>query len=299
MNKKKLIVTMIMMLLLTGCSLAKPEKTVSADHRMIGVFITVGEENEIFEDETWDTLGTEELNLDLGTFEVEKKVLIGKYDEKEDTYRFGDHKGFVCMEIRDTTKDYPAFSTISDLDDVYVEKSSNMKDEDKFDTEVTLEAALYLPEALQDKRLRFYNIFQSKNGTIFLDGTLNSLDGASDDGEFEITYEYKATSNGEGETDKVNVHVKTKLFKNSKEIFINQYDSQGNLLKRKSLGLPKKDTTIAWLDNASFAIVEEVNDDGSKREMIVHDADEEENPSYTYCIEDKVDMVKRIELTFE
>ncbi len=296
MNKKKLIVTMIMMLLLTGCSLAKPEKMVSDDNRMVGVFITIGEENQIVEDDTWTTLGTEELTVDVGTFEVDKKVLIGTYDKKEDTYRFGNHQGFVCMEIRDTTKDYPAFSTISDLEDVFVEKSSNMKDEDKFDTEVMLEATLYLPETLQDKNLRFYNIFQSKDGTIFLDGTGNSLDGATDDGKFNVTYEYK---NGEGETDKIDVHVKFKLFKNSKEIFINQYDAQGNLLERKSLGLPKENATIAGVKDASFAIVEEVNDDGSKREMIVHDADEEENPSYIYCIEDKDDIVKRIELIFE
>ena len=299
MNKKKLIVTMIMMLLLTGCSLAKPEKMVSDDNRMAGVFITIGDENQIVEDDTWTTRGTEELTFDVGTLEVDKKVLIGTYDEKEDTYRFGDHPGFLLMEIKDTTKDYPAFSTISDLEDVFVDKSSNMKDEDTFDTEVMLEAILYLPETLQDKRLHFYNIFQSKDGTIFLDGTGNSLDGATDGGRFDITYEYKTTSNGKGETDKVDVHVNLKLFKNSKEIFINQYDAQGNLLERKSLGLPKENATIAWVKDASFAIVEEVNDDGCKREMIVHDVDEEENPFYSYCIEDKVDIVKKVELTFE
>lgn len=299
MNKKKLIVTIIMTLLLTGCSLAKPEKTVSADYRMIGVFITVGEENEILEDDTWSTLGTEELNLDLGTFEVEKKVLIGTYDEKEDTYRFGNHKGFVCMEVRDTTKDYPDFSTITDLEDVVVEKTSNMKDVDKYDTEVILKPTLYLPEKLQDKRLRFYNIFQSKDGTIFLDGTLNSLDGGSNDGEFMISYEYKSTANDEGETDKINIHTKIKLFTNSKEIFINQYDSNGKLLERKSIGLPKTDTTISWLDHASFAIVEEVNDKESKRVMINNNPDEEDSESYSYHIEDKQDTVKSIELTFK
>lgn len=298
MNKKRLITTIVMTLLLTGCSLAKPEKTVTADDKMIGVFITVGEKNEIQEDDTWVTLGKEELNTNLGNFELDKKVLIGKYDDKENTYRFGNHKGFLCIETKDYTKDYPAFSTITDLDDVFVDKTSNMKETEDFDTEVSINSTLYLPEKSQDERLRFYNVFQSKDGLIYLDGTLDSIDGGTNDGEFKVTYEYKSNINGDDEIDKIAVNTKIKYFSKTKDIIINQYDSNGNLLKRKSIGVSNTDTTVSWLKDASFAIVEEVNEKEIKRVMINNKSDEDDCKSYSYHIEDNNDRVKKVEVYF-
>lgn len=38
-------------------------------------------------------------------------------------------------------------------------------------------------------------MFQSKNGTAFLDGTLNSIHGEIDEGEFSVNFERKFVEN--------------------------------------------------------------------------------------------------------
>lgn len=299
MNKKNLIVTMIVTLLLTGCSLAQPENPIPMDDRMVGVFVTIGEENTIHEDESWVSLGTEQIDTEVGSFKTDRKVLIGTYDEKEQTYRFGNHKGFLCLELVDEKLGHPDFSSFTNLDDVTCHHTSIMNGENDFDTESFVSGTLYLPQKSQEEKGRIYKVFQSKDGTIFLDGSMNSTFEVRDKSGFSVFYEYKSNDKDEEHVNRITVKADIKFFSNSKDIIVYQYDADGNLLERQSIGLSKTDTSVSWLEHASFAIVEEVNDQGNKREMIDKQQNEENQKSYTYHMEDDEELVKTVEVSFK
>ena len=104
MIKKIALLLMICILLpLTACSLAKPEKNPQAEtaDRFIGVYIVDDEQaNGIYEKEGWVEDGVEEYEMDSVNIPFPRLIYKAEYVEEEHRYVFPGLKGYALFAAK-------------------------------------------------------------------------------------------------------------------------------------------------------------------------------------------------------
>lgn len=271
MTKKiAILLTLCTLLLLTACSLAKPEETQTAEQadRFVGVYIVDDDQcNRIHDLDGWIEDGTETLSAEFGNISLPRLIYPAVFVEGEHRYVFPNLKGYALFAAKVGQGQEAYTTTCSDLQNVHVKfhthdaelSVTQIGDESaEFTgamTDYDLTGTLYISnEKFAEQYYRLLNVFQKPDGTVYLDGT---GDGVGFGGTVSLEEKCEKTVNGEKillGTTKVTV-----TMEEAKEVqtaILYWYGEKGELLATQPLNLEEV-TELAWQPGAAWVVYEE------------------------------------------
>ena len=313
MIKKIALLLMICILLpLTACSLAKPEKSPQAEtaDRFIGVYIVDDEQaNGIYEKEGWVEDGVEEYEMDSVNIPFPRLIYKAEYVEEEHCYVFPGLKGYALFAAKVGQGEDAYTTTCSDLENVIVKfhtrdadtSLTQIGDEDaEFAgsmTDYDLTGTLYIEEGsfAEDQCWHLMNVFQKPDGTIYLDGTGDAFACAS---SFSLEEKSSRTVNGEKvELGTTKVTVTIEEAKEADSGILYWYGEKGELLMTQPLD-PEQVTELTWQEKADWVIYEETF--GEEVVRTLYEKGTEEEPvclSIMTIDEDGIGRIKTVEIS--
>lgn len=258
MNKKQyLLLLLAAILLLNGCSLARPAGAQASQDTFIGIYLVGASDSLNAIDEwRWTALDSE----------AAKTVFPAEYDSEAKQYRFPGVEGFAMFAALNEDALY--------LSNDFSDAVSHISETD-LGTSYDLSGTLYASKAAADWVWSAYNVYQSEDGTVYLDGSCSSFSGYM---TMTVTGEYSATVDGQ---DAVS-HSCTAVITLAEalpltRLLVRQYGADGQLLATSELPLTEDPQNVAWEPDAQWALVEEVFT-GSVKHTAYDRPEEAENP---------------------
>ncbi len=309
-KKVLLLVVLSGMLLLSACTLAKSEGSVPAEieDRFVGVYIINDAEDEnIYELEGWVEDGTEQHKMDSVKLDLPRLIYPAVYVEEEHCYRFPGLEGYALFAAKVGNGSDAYTTTQSDLVNVNVKFHTHNRDmsvvqtgdEDTvMDGNVTdyeLAGTIYVEDVdSENTYLRFMNVFQKPDGTIYLDGTGDALACA---GAFSLEGKSTRTVNGEKvELGTTKVAVTIEEAKEADTGTLYWYGEKGELLMTQSLDLEWV-AELTWQEKAVWVIYEETFGDEVVHTLYEKGTEEEPTMLTVMTInEDGIGEVKPVEI---
>lgn len=257
----------LMMLLLTGCQLAREpsqqqtENSTLSKARLTGLYVVREDPFAEIDRTHWTEYGTITADTQYGQLTFPTEILIGQYDEDTHEFTFPGLEGWPMFVMDVTEEDGSSYiTTVSDL----AGPGTHILHTDA-GASYELSGTLYFgPPAddpdydpMNDDRIWHpYNVYQMEDGTVFLDGTGDSFSGPGGMG-YTMTATYTTTVNGEKMEYYTKAELNVEYIERLTSLTVLQYDGNGNLLERTELptegGLP----AVNWLSAAAWAVVEE------------------------------------------
>ncbi len=201
------------LLLLSGCTLAQPERQSVSQDRFIG-FQLVYEENRTIdmsdpdwqeqeasiepEDRShWVEYGTQNVQTDrFGTLSLPREILIGEYDEEHNRFYFPGKEGYNCfLAKRPSSQGGEQYVGNGDLCDATIKVGG--EEEGISGTVFAGPPLAGRPEDPLDYVWTAYRVYEMADGTVYLDGTGSSY--AAGMGGFSTSMESKETRTVDGE----------------------------------------------------------------------------------------------------
>ena len=282
MKKFKFALLACLLLTLTGCQLAQPEKVGPETDEFIGFHIVPEKLGEITEEgfqqigdndrSQWVEYGAEEMELDgLGTVSFPRQILVGVYNEADRRYEFPGKEGFNCFVAIERSEDGERY--INGYTDM-TETNLHLKSTDEGE-ETILKTALYMGTVAEgraedyDSVLTAYRVYQMADGTVYLDGTGNSYAG----GGFTINErsEYKTTVNGESTSRVLDIEFSIKDAQRLEQAEVIWYSGEGEVLHRELLPLNTLESEMMLTppDGAVWALVQETDEQGNVKRAVM------------------------------
>ena len=182
-----LLVVLSFVLLLSACTLAKPEETKATEgDRFVGVYI-ISEDTDVklYDLDGWIQDGMEDFEANRINVDIPRLIYPGVFDPEEHRYVFPGLDGYALF-VAKVGKGPDAYTTTqSDLENVNVKFLTHdadisivqTGDEDAemtgSATDYELAGTIYVENVyLKNNYLRLMNVFQKTDGTIYLDDTL-------------------------------------------------------------------------------------------------------------------------------
>lgn len=305
-----LLVVLSFVLLLSACTLAKPEEKQSADtaDRLIGVYILDdAQANAIHEMEGWVEDGTEQHEMDSVNIALPRLIYKAEFVEGEHRYQFPGLKGYALFAATVGQGQDAYTTTCSDLENVNVKfhtRDADMSIVQTGDenaemagsvTDYELTGTIYVENAdSENYYLRLMNVFQKPDGTIYLDGTGDAFASA---GSFSLEEKSSRTVNGEKvELGTTKVTVTIEEAKEADSGILYWYGETGELLMTQPLD-PEQVTELTWQEKAAWVIYEE-----TFGEEVVHTLYEKGTEEGPVCLpimtidEDGIGKIKIVEM---
>lgn len=274
---RRLAAALAAVLLLAGCSLARPEAGGGVEDKFIGVyaFRTARGEREFYDNPHLTEYGSDHVSLEgYGTFGFPRRVLFAEEDG-DGGYTFPGMEGGYTL--------FAAKGTLPDGDEYYGMTSNMAAGEEGNEFHVTSEDAgkrivhslsgtVYYGPPLgagadwenQDAYWKGCRVYQTADGRIYLDGSGNSFGGGGDFG-FSLSEEQTVSVNGEVSTECVEVSVKVRQTPRLERLTVTQFDADNTVLQTVELPLEEEMPTVSWAAGAAWALVEEASAAGVKR----------------------------------
>ena len=305
-----LLVVLSFVLLLSACTLAKPEEKQSAEmaDRFIGVYILDdAQANAIHEMEGWVEDGTEQHEMDSVNIALPRLIYKAEFVEGEHRYQFPGLKGYALFAATVGQGQDAYTTTCSDLENVNVKFHTRDADLTIVQTGIEnaemagsvtdyeLTGTIYVENADSGNHyLRLMNVFQKPDGTIYLDGTGDAFSSA---GSVSLEEKSSRTVNGEKvELGTTKVTVTIEEAKEADSGILYWYGETGELLMTQPLD-PEQVTELTWQEKAAWVIYEEVFG-----EEIVHTLYEKGTEEKPVCLpimtinEDGIGEIKTVEI---
>lgn len=278
MNKKffsLLLVLIVNILILSGCTLARAEKANPAADRLVGVYLVKG--RRLQQDENWIEYGSQQLDSNFGKLTLPNMILPATYDSDADTFRFPGTEGYALVVMTIPGEAGPHTTSICDLHD-----SSFGVTVTDFGTDYDLSGTLYVSEGDETSVWSVYRVFQTADGMIYLDGTGNSYQGSG----FSTTINETTTVNdGEREgSQSTIIHVSIKPISKIEKIIVRQYNADGQLLDTSELAVSTSIPPLFWNADAAWAAIEEYHPDEIKRSVVNRPLSDEETAQHTVYV---------------
>jgi len=258
---KHKILILFLTLLLTGCSLARPEAVSEASgDRFAGVYMVwSGDDasrNGFHSNPYLSQLGTETLDTGAyGTFSVPREVLIAQHDPDTHDYTFPGLEGYPLFSYLETENGEPYSAVCADLSDCRF----HVTDTDEGVTH-ELEGTLYVAPG-SSGIWTAYNVFQREDGTVYLDGSGDSFRGAFS----AITQSASRTTtvNGDSSVESTKVTVRMEEVCPLEKLVVTQFAGDNSILL--SVEPAETLTEIAAEEGAVWLLIEEHRTDGITR----------------------------------
>lgn len=293
MKKSKLLLLALLMLTLTGCSLARAELPPESGGRWVGFFVVPsrGGRDAFFDNPYLEEFGSQEAETEqFGTLTIPQYVLFAVEDDAGNYTFPGIETGFSLFYLEKTT----------DEGDHYTRVVSNMgAHEDGFQitdrdegSSVTISGAVYFgpPPGVtdwdsysDDTIWTFYRVYQTKDGRIYIDGGGNSANAP-----LAHTATETRTTQENGETTReetLSVTAALKAVPRLERLVLTQFDGNNAVLRSEELSLQNDRTQVRCLTETAWVLVEEISAEGTKR--AVYNVPEGEDPvSHDYVLLD-------------
>ena len=126
-------------------------------------------------------------------------------------------------------------------------------------------AADFDPDASPHSIWHGYNVYETSDGQVYLDGTGNSYGGAGSGMGFSSDAAYTYTENGETRKDSISVSVSVKYTPRLTALRVVEFDGDSNVVNITALPLTGDLPALVPAADTAFLIVEEESADGVKR----------------------------------
>lgn len=286
--KTKLLTLLLMLSLgLTGCSLARPEKTdtgLQSGDRFLGVYMVFRGDYDSwnFHDNPYlEELGTEEIDTGkYGTLPFPREVLFGEIHRAEHTVTFPGLEGYALFAYSWTDEDgAPCSTSFSDMGGggFHVIHSDE-------GTRHELEGTLYVLPNTSENTVQHgvwtaLRVFQTSDGRIYVDGSGNSYSGG---GFSTITQEatYTETVNGESTSNSVQVTVHMEEAAPLEKLVLIQFGENSTILRTEEVSIPEEGLDYYTLENAEWVLIEEHRSTGVERTVVTPQRGEDAKAEY-------------------
>jgi len=307
-KKVFLLVVLSFVLLLSACTLAKPEETNAAEgDRLVGVYIiTEDTDVNLYDFDGWIRDGIEDFEANRINTDIPQLIYPAVFHSEERSYVFPGLDGYALF-VAKVGKGSDAYTTTqSDLENVNVkflthDADTSIVQTGDEDAEMTgsatdyeLAGTIYVENVyLKNNYLRLMNVFQKPDGTIYLDGTGDAFACAS---SFSLEEKSSRTVNGEKvELGTTKVTVTIEEAKEADSGILYWYGEKGELIMTQPLDLEQV-TELTWQEKAAWVIYEE-----TFGEEVVHTLYEKGTEEEPVCLsimtidEDGIGKIKTVE----
>lgn len=290
--KRKLILLLAGLLaMLTGCSLAQPEAGEAVGDRFAGFFLVYDASGSgrdtFYNNPNRSVLGSETVDTEYGKLSLPRNILVGK-EGKDGQYTFPGMEGLCLFLIHGEMADGSTYTKV--ISDMGVSDNS-VTHTDK-ETGYEFSGTVYLGPPLNagpdwDQYtnagiMTCYRVYEAPDGTVYLDGTGNSMSGGL--GSYSEDHTVSTTEDGEmssSETVKVTAHVE--YAPRLEKLTVSQFDSGNTLLQSDDLALREDMPEVECLPETAWVLVEEQSADGTARTLYSAPRAGEE-PSATHTV---------------
>ena len=313
--KRKLILLLAGLLAaLSGCSLAQPEAREAVGDRFAGFFLVydaAGSGRDAFyNNPNLTAFGSQTLDTEYGKLSLPRNVLVGK-EGKDGQYTFPGMEGLCLFLFHGKMDDGSLYTkVVSDIGDseyhvsrtdnssLYAKVVSDIDDSEYHvahtDRETIYEfsGTAYLGPPLNAGPdwdpytnagiMTCYRVYEAPDGTVYLDGTGNSISGGL--GSYSEDRTFSTMEDGEmssSETIKVTVH--GQYAPRLEKLTVSQFDDNNTPLQADELALRDDLPEVTCLPETAWVLVEEQSADGTARTLYSAPQAGEE-PSVTHSV---------------
>ena len=277
--------------LTAGCSLARPEREAAQEDRWIGFYVVYnppGSYDNIFNSNPHLTeLGTESLDAGkYGSLTIPREVLLGEEDPDTGDIVFPGLEGYSLF-IRHKQEDYgPVTQVVSNMSPG--EEGTTLNSSDQGTAETASGVIWWGPpldapadwDSHEDAGIwHAYNVYETADGQVYLDGSGNSYSGGGSGMGFSSDAAYTYTENGESRTDSISVSVSVKYTPRLTALRVVEFDGDNSVVNITALPLTGELPALVPAADTAFLIVEEESAEGVKRTLYAA-ADWAEGPVY-------------------
>lgn len=262
--------------LTAGCSLAQPEQETAPEERWIGLYVVYdppGTYTDFSSNPNLTELGTESLDAGkYGSLTIPREVLLGEEDPDTGDIVFPGLEGYSLF-IRHKQEDSGYVTAIQS--DMSPGEGQTVHSSDEGTAEAAsgviwwgppLDAAAdWDPDASPHSIWHGYNVYETSDGQVYLDGTGNSYGGAGSGMGFSSDATYTYTENGETRKDSISVSVSVKYTPRLTALRVVEFDEDNSVVKTTALPLTEELPLLTLESDTAFLVVEEESADGVKR----------------------------------
>lgn len=289
-NKLLCLLLAVVLTALTGCSLAQPEQEAAAEDRWIGLYVVYsppGTYNDFNSNPNLVEMGTTSLDTGkYGTLAFPREVLLGVEDPDTGNITFPGLEGYSLF-IRHKQEDYgPVTAVQSDMSPGEEGTTINNSDQGTAETASgviwwgpPLDAASDWDSYENAGIWHAYNVYETADGQVYLDGSGNSYSGGGSGMGFSSDATYTYTENGESRTDSVSVSVSVKYAPRLTALRVVEFGGDNSVVKTTALPLTEDLPALVPTADTAFLIVEEESGEGVKRTLYSTE-DLAEEPAY-------------------
>lgn len=277
--------------LTAGCSLARPEREAAQEDRWIGFYVVYNPpgsyDNSFSSNPNLVEMGTTSLDTgEYGALAIPREVLPGEEDPDTGDIVFPGLEGYSLF-IRHKQEDSGYVTAIQS--DMSPGEGQTVHSSDEGTAESAsgviwwgppLDAAAdFDPDASPHSIWHGYNVYETSDGQVYLDGTGNSYGGAGSGMGFSSDATYTYTENGETRKDSISVSVSVKYTPRLTALRVVEFDGDSNVVNITALPLTGDLPALVPAADTAFLIVEEESAEGVKRTLYPA-ADWAEGPVY-------------------
>ena len=278
-NKLLCLLLAAVLTALTGCSLAQPEQKTAFEDRWIGFYVVYnppGSYDNIFNSNpNLVEMGTTSLDTgEYGALAIPREVLPGEEDPDTGDIVFPGLEGYSLF-IRHKQEDSGYVTAIQS--DMSPGEGQTVHSSDEGTAESAsgviwwgppLDAAAdFDPDASPHSIWHGYNVYETSDGQVYLDGTGNSYGGAGSGMGFSSDAAYTYTENGETRKDSISVSVSVKYTPRLTALRVVEFDEDNSVVKTTALPLTEELPLLTLESDTAFLVVEEESADGVKRTL--------------------------------
>lgn len=292
MRRGKFLLLAVMVLLLTGCSLARAEASPESEDRWVGFFVAPSREGhrDFYNNPYLEEYGSFAAETDrFGTLTFPQEVLFAVEDEAGNYTFPGIENGFNLFYLEETTDGNHVTKIVSNMGPH--ENGAHITDTDE-GSSVTLSGTVYCGPPLgvadwdpyNDETIwTFYRVYQAGDGRVYING-----DGNSSSSGFAFTETKTRTDTRNGETvreETLSVTAAIETVPRLERLVVTQFDEDNAILRSEDLSLQSDRTEVYCLGETAWVLVEEVSGEGMER--AVYSVPEGEDPvSHDYILLD-------------
>ncbi len=277
-NKLLCLLLAVALTALTGCSLARPEQEAAQEDRWIGLYVVYNPSG------TYDTFSSNPNLVEMGTTSLDtgkygalafpREVLLGEEDPDTGDLTFPGLTGYSLF-IRHKQEDYgPVTQVVSDMSPGEEGTTINNSDQGTAETASgviwwgpPLDAASDWDSYENAGIWHAYNVYETADGQVYLDGSGNSYSGGGSGMGFSSDATYTYTENGESRTDSVSVSVSVKYAPRLTALRVVEFAGDNSVVKTTDLPLTEDLPALVPTADTAFLIVEEESREGVKRTL--------------------------------
>lgn len=274
---KKVRWLLALCLLLTGCSLARPEAESRTEDRFAGFYV-VWESQWDSRSDFWSSdnpllteYGSHAVKLDkYGTFNFPDLVLFAQKEGEQWVFP-GLEDGYSLFILHEERDFGPVTEVVSNM--APHDEGMHIVDTDDGSSETASGTIYYGPplgeagwdEYRQQEIWQAYRVYQAPDGTPYLDGSGNSFSGSGLLGSYTETHTCTTAENGESTTKATKITVAGEVVPRLEKLVVTQFDEANNILRADDLALREDLPEVRCEGDTAWVLVEEVSAGGTER----------------------------------